>query len=262
MSGWGTGLWGTGAWGGLDLLVTGASALALTDRSVQVEIPSTPLQESEIGDGDALNPLTWSVTSAGRQLTVLAVVRLNTVQFEIRTLELLDSWQHQVVVDAPTLRDSLGAVSPVTFTVLGCRQAPRSLGPTTDLVDLANPPFVGGGAGGSILVGAGGDYETETGRALLLKRVHRLLTTLPGELLGAPDYGIGLRVKEPLTVADVRELRLQIERALEAEPDVERAGARLRLADNALTVELRVLMSVGQSQALPSMTFPLGGVSS
>jgi hypothetical protein len=247
---WGIGAWGHTPWGvgGLDALLNIVSLYADTDRSLHVVLSMPPMQSSEIGTGDALNPLTWIVVNDGAALTVINVEQLDTVTFVVRTLQTFDSWLHDVTLSTSTLLDAGGASTlPLAASVPGAN-AVLSTSTAPDFVDVANPQFVNGQPGGQMLVAAGGDLENESGGALLRKLVIRFLVTQPGSLFGQQDYGVGLRTQEPLATSDLVALRQQIERGLlKFIPHAVGVGCRLTLSANVLTVQVQVRLETGSS---------------
>ena len=54
-----------------------------------------------------------------------------------------------------------------------------------------------GAIGGSLRIGADGDYVADEGTELMKKLILRRLLTPKGAFFHLPDYGYGLAVKEP-----------------------------------------------------------------
>ena len=88
-------------------------------------------------------------------------------------------------------------------------------------------------------IGRDGDYLLEEGENLVRKLIIRRLITRPGEFFHLPDYGIGLRIKEPLP-GQIASLKKQIEQQAELEPEVESAVASLSFSNSILIIQLRV----------------------
>ena len=94
---------------------------------------------------------------------------------------------------------------------------------------------------GALQIDAGGDYVLQQGTALVRKLVIRRLITRPGDFYHLPDYGLGLRIKEPVP-GEIITLRGEIERQVELEPDVEAALATLSFSGNVLTIQVKVVL--------------------
>ena len=102
---------------------------------------------------------------------------------------------------------------------------------------------------GALQIGADGDYTLQQGAALVRKLIIRRLITRPGEFYHLPDYGLGLRVKEPVP-GSIITLRGEIERQVELEPEVESALAKVSFSptNNILTIQLQVVLkATGES---------------
>lgn len=258
---WGLAPWGLSFWGGVGGFAV-ASAYANSDRSVLVEFTVPPLQQTEIGTGDALNPATWAVTSNGRTLLPIVVTRLDAVTFEVRTLQLLDSWLRSVTIASDTMLDAGRNPTPAFLaTVPGAQVPPADAGDGARYVDAANPPFVNGQPNGVLRIRAGGDFANESGPALLKKLVLRFLETSPGELDNLQDYGLGARVKEPLSTSDLVRMRARIEQGLlRWIPGAIEVGARLELGGGVLTVQASVRTSTGETVSESTRVVFGGGV--
>lgn len=260
LAAWGLSPWGIGGPGGGAFAV--AAAYTNSDRSVLVEFTVPPLQQTEIGAGDALNPATWAITSNGRALLVLVVTRFDSVSFEVRTLQLLDSWLRSVTVASSTMLDAgRSPTPPFLVAVPGVQVPPADAGDGSRYVDAANPPFVNGQPNGSLRVRAGGDFANETGPALLKKLVLRFLQTSPGELDNLQDYGLGARIKEPVSTSDLVRLRTRIEQGLlRWIPGAVEAGARLEMGGGVLNVQAAVKTSAGETISETTRVVFDGGV--
>ena len=139
--------------------------------------------------------------------------------------------------------DFLGVLDASKATVQA-EVARRRLAPR----DLSNPPTPHSPAG-TLVLRAGGDYQTDTGPALLKKLILRRVTTPRGAFFHLPDYGLGLRVKEPLPTPELFKLKAELELQVKREPDVDAVAATV-LYDRSghLSVQLRVrTRKTGQS---------------
>jgi hypothetical protein len=118
------------------------------------------------------------------------------------------------------------------------------------------------GISGTLVIEADGDYASMTGAALIKKLILRRLTTKPGDFFHLPEYGIGLREKEPLPVADLRKLAKAIELQVAQEPEVGAVKATLAYSASAETLNVRVqaqLKATGQ-QVDVAVAVPTGQV--
>lgn len=253
MSGWGLAPWGLGPWGlGVGAL-TITNAYAAGDRFVRVTLGADPLEGVSTVPGSVFNPQTWSVQtpSTGRTLTVLSVVKHAARTYDILTLEMFDNHFVQMAVGTTSLKTAAGVpVGPLTFGFAGVvLEATSTLQKRTTrrgfaLKDLANPPTPNSPVGGTLEITSHGDYKEVQGEALLRKLIIRRLVSRPGDFFHLPDYGIGLREKEPLPVNDLVKLKKQILLQIEKEPDVETAAVRLNYdyGASALIIQMQVRM--------------------
>lgn len=271
MSGWGTGGWGGDPWGGVGGSLSISSAFATSERTVQVTVSVDALVLTPLTAGDALNPTTWTVVTLDgvtdvRTFIVLAVrvVSPNKV-FELYTLEKFDNYlvTHQVrsttllsaarlLIGPPTSANFAGVVA----SRVGAAAVPR----LRDLENLSQSPDT---LSGVLLTTAAGDYRTEEGAALLKKLIIRRLTTRPGEFfhLDPTNYGIGLRVKERLTISDLPRLKAEVERQVAREPEVDRAQASVSLDRRGiLTIALRVRLRASNQEVPVQFQIPTSSV--
>jgi hypothetical protein len=252
---YGTSPWGTGSYGSGSSTIGIENAIALGTNRVLVALTAEPKHEDPFAAGDALNPQTWQLTrlDTGDAIDVVAVREFDPpFLFELATLDDLGSHlvSHRVesstllaaagfLISDPNEFDFPGAI--VTFDPIVETDARRF-----EQRDIANPPLSDrvGGFGGTLVMGADGDYETESGAALVKKLVIRRLVTVPGEFFHLPDYGVGLAVKEPVPGGGIVALKAAIERQARLEPDVEDARASLTIdRRGVLTILLRVQLA-------------------
>lgn len=107
---------------------------------------------------------------------------------------------------------------------------------------------------GTLTIDSGGDYASESGPAFVRKLILRRLTTKPGEFFHLPNYGLGLREKEPLPVNNLRALAKAIEQQVALEPEVSAVKANLSYAANAAILYVKVqaqLRQTGQQLVVP-----------
>lgn len=245
--GWGRGAWGLSPWGGLVSLAL-EHAEVVTERSVIVQLTTPPLQESSIDEGDALNCQTWKIENltTGQIVTVLAINPVSDTAFELWTLETMGTHLDTIRVSFSGLVDQArNPVGPPTaFDMPGLARAEVAQAPGA-LVDLRSDLFSGGG----LEVGSDGDYAVESGTPLLRKLIVRRLMTFRGEFIHLPGYGFGIRLKEPLGAADLTQLRAEVERQIQREPEVKNVSAKVSLdRSGVLLVEVRATIKATNEQ--------------
>lgn len=257
--GYGLGPWGISPWGiGTPPPVFIVSAIATSERTVEVTFSAPPQQISPILEGDALNPAMWSVLAGDEPrlvLTVAAPGAPDATVFTLYTLEKLRPFLIEHVVAAPLIRDSFGnpMQGAVEATFAGCAYVPPARSPRA-LVDIANVPASPTELSGTYVVGSDGDYTVEAGISFLRKLIYRRLITAPGEFFWLPNtYGIGLRVKEPLGSSSLVKLQAVVQNQLKQEPEFADVLARLTLGPNGiLTVTVTAtLASTNQQVVVP-----------
>ena len=266
------------------LAITGATAIRT--HAVRVTLSVPPLAQSVARDGDAFNPASWAVArlDTGAALPVRAILPGNVAPDTVLDrLAINDPLEWDVYVSSPLassnvqhrvslvgLRDAGGtpAAGVVTFDFPGlldeglatpdARLASRRQGQR----DLLNVPTPRNPPGGTMVVGANGDYVTVEGPVLIRNLIFRRLFSRPGDFFHLPDYGVGLRVKETVLPADLPRLARLVESQVKREPEVEAARASLLLsASGVLTVKIAVrLRPTGQVTNL-SFALPDAGVS-
>jgi len=259
VTGWGTEPWGTGPWGtggASDLFLV--SAFPTSERTVVVELSKTPRQVSVIGDGDALNPASWTVTNQAtdEDLVVLASKMFNsTFIFELYTLKKFGDHFATHRVQSLTLRDQndILLIAPTFVDFLGCKRV--QVAATDDsLVDLRSNTVEGDIAAATLVTTSGGDYDTHSGVDLLRKLVIRRITTDPGAFFHYDEtYGLGIAVKEPLRITDLPTLKKAVERQVSNEPEFDRVKAQVGINSNgtiSLVVRARLRAS-GKEVILP-----------
>lgn len=271
MSGWGLEPWGLGPWGlGLTPLSIGY-AYAAGDRFVRLKLTTAPLESASTVPGSVFNPKTWAIQTpgTGRVLTVLSVAKVDALTYDILTLEQFDDHYVTMAVGSSTLKDSTGAPAGLlTFGYKGVRLEKTSTPQKRvtsrgfALKDLANPPTPNSPVGGTLEITSNGDYKSVEGPQLLRKLILRRLSSKPGDFFHLPEYGIGLREKEPLPVNDLILLKKQIEMQIALEPDVEAAKVRLAYdyAASSLLVGMQVKMAKTGQQIEYALPIPTGAV--
>jgi hypothetical protein len=234
-----------------------ASAWALSTHGVRVTLTEEPVHTDQFAEGDALNPLVWSVTNqtTGAALTVVAATMSDADVVDLVTLEPLGDDLEMHAVSATGLLALSGdlTVPPTSASFLGVVQ-------TVDPVDaqrvdfrdrdLSNPPFQisrGLGYAGTLVIGDDGDFETDAGKPLIKKLVLRRMNTIRGSFGHLRNYGVATLEKEPLGSGGdlVRYLR-DVESQAKQEPDVQDARARGSIDRNGvLIIQLAITASGG-----------------
>lgn len=239
-----------------------ASALPVSTKSVRVSLTAIPLAQSVIGQGDALNPATWYVTrlDTGQRYTTIAVQQVDPQTFDVVIAERFGSTlvTHEVAADAlvdvygqsisaPTVLQFMGVVADTSNTPDAIAAAQRYV-PT----DIANPPFPkAGGLGGTRIITAAGDFQSSSGNELVKKLVIRRLTTTPGGFFHLPDYGAGLKVKEPVVASQLPALKKRLTAQILLEPDIEACDISVSLDSNG------VLTVAGSVTTIYGATVPI-----
>lgn len=242
--------WGTSSWGG-SVYGLGAvvpfdfvSAHARGELVVRVEVSRSALASDPVGVGDALNPRTWGVVCDDAVFTVLSVRRVDTLVvntvFELYLLQKLGKSGITHTVYSDTLR-AINGFRPVasnqTADFDGCRAALDTAQVTRNtLVDLAKPQLNDGQGGAVFRVGASGDYDVESGKELLRKLFYRRITTVPGGFFHMTSYGLGVRLKEPMTTPRMVSLKNDIQRTIALEPEVDSVAASVRATTGGMLV--------------------------
>jgi hypothetical protein len=274
--GWGLDPYGTGGFGSAPSVVgvSFVSAVALSTNEVRVTLSAEPLHTVSVGEGDAFNPNTWTVQRLDT-LEFFNVVRVDEISPTVYKLTVLQPFGSALVahqVSSATLRDAGGGILlPPRKANFAGALAEETATPDAKLAsqnaqvrDVANPPLPVSAPdliGGTLVVGASGDYENVSGSDLLRKLIIRRLITMPGDFFHLPDYGIGLRVKEPIPSGDLVKLKADIDQQVLAEPEVNNVNTFLSLTtDNVLYVQVRAQLKNTGQQIEIGVPIPTSGV--
>lgn len=240
--------------------MTVVGAVAVSRRQVQVGFSQAPLALSGFGKVDVLNPTKWTVTvvQGGAVLPVGAVRVLDTLTVELYLLEPLENYAtvHRVqVLDVEGASGApIGTPSAVTFPGISDAGDDESGQPARPIpVDLLALPDGQENFGTTLVIGPGGDYDTEQGDELLSKLIIRRLTTPHGSFLHLPDYGVGLlQPKSLYSPADLRRYKAEIERQVELEPEVAEAQASIVAdpANGVLSLTVKASTVTGKTVAV------------
>lgn len=247
---WGAGSYGLSGWGvGAGFGVVTAFAASL--QSVRVVLTQAPLAAYPTGTGDALNPLSWSITrpDTGAVFTVATVTQISATSFVLTTIERLRgaSTEYRLDASAVTLPTGAPMLTPSFALFAGIApSASAAATPDDRQRDFRNWPVPRNPAGGTLEIGSGGDYVEDSGAALVRKLVLRRLMSTPGDWFHLPAYGIGLRLKEPLAAVALATLQAEIKRQVLREIEVADAAVRLTLTTaGALAVDVRARLRDG-----------------
>lgn len=269
--GWGIDPYGTGPYGGVTAAsgMSIANAVAISTHEVQVTLTQEPMHAQGTNVGDALNPATWDVQRLADGalfhvldarigdsnhifiLTLFEPLGPATVQHRVSSSTLLDVGGAGIV--PPTSADFAGLIAAAVATPTA-----QTVQRGASVQDLANPqPVV---QGGTLRIGTSGDYESETGVALLRKLILRRIMTAPGDFFHLPNYGVGIRQKQPLVTTDLVQLKATIESQARAEPEVDDVSCSLlQSADGSLQIQLRVRSKNTGQQFSVGTTVPASG---
>lgn len=253
--------YGFGAYGGEEF--TGihlSSAVAVSTNEVKVTLSAEPQHRLPTNVGDAFNPTTWLIQRLDtlEYLHPLSVIEYDPKTYGIIVLEALGpvSVSHQL--STSTLKSILGEIvsypQAVTFPGIAAdnvsNNAARVASKKATVTDVSNPPVPKASPdtiGGTLVIGTDGDYQTVSGAELVRKLIVRRLITRPGDFYHLPDYGLGLRDKEPVPNGDLVKLKAEIERQVRQEPEVEDVVATLALSNNQMMVVVRArIRSTGE----------------
>lgn len=117
-------------------------------------------------------------------------------------------------------------------------------------------------ASGTLIITSGGDYASQSGQDLIKKLIVRRLISKPGDFFHLPNYGLGLRIKEPIPNVDLRKLAVQIEEQVNLEPEVAESRASLSYAagTGTLLINLKVRLKATGDVIQTDLTIPTGSV--
>lgn len=288
MSGYGTQSYGTGYWGldGSSLPTSEATAYAVGDRKVRIILASEPLHATNTVVGSALNPRTWSITqpSTGKVWTVLSVAMLDAFTYEIVTLEIFPNHFGQLELSTSTLQTVMGIPFPSIAVLFNGayldanstdqkKTTARGYSPK-DIANVQSPYTAANSdqlqigvpyndmVSGTLKINSGGDYASMSGESLVKKLILRRLISKPGDFFHLPNYGAGLREKEPIPTVELRKIAAQIEQQVALEPEVAESRASLSYAASAsaLIIQLKVRLKASGDVVQVALTVPSGAM--
>lgn len=252
--------YGLGSYGGIaaDLIIS--RAYPISPKTIRVILSKEPQHIGSSIDGDVFNTRTWKITRLDNNF-VFNILKISIADFpitwDIRLLESLGNKNIQHRIESNTLLDVGGSLidDPRYFVFNGVLQKTKST--IAELTanrryssrDLQNLPAPYGEiAGGVFNINSSGDYSLHDGDNLVRKLIYRRLMTVPGSFYYLPNYGVGLRVKEPLPNGDLESLRTKIKNEIMKEPEVDATHVQLIQNANSLVVLIRArLKSSGES---------------
>jgi hypothetical protein len=229
----------------------------VSEREIEVTFDNDILAVSQIGYHDALNPASWSVVSSTLgSLPILAVTAksVDGVVVEntyiIYLLPKLNSFLIEHTVYATVLGDDGSTDRSESVVLPGCLAAPQAQA-NSGPYDFESFAFDTTRPANTLSVQSTGDYRLQGGNDFWQKMIIRRLSTLPGGYFHLPDFGIGLRVNEPIFSNDLVALRAQIQRELLKEQRFQDVSTRLQLfSDGHLVIEVRVKLVDNQNVSM------------
>lgn len=238
---WGLGMWGLDVWG-TDPNLYFSSAVAVTTHSVLVTLSNDAVSDSPIAPGDALNPRSWEVSRTDNSYTwtVIGVLEYAARRYQLFLRTALQSVNRAHKVRSTTLRTPAGLLISAPYEVNFWGVFPTTainepVGPS----DFLTTDVLYGG----LQTTEAGSYARIWGDDVIKKMVYRRLTTMPGSYFHIPegDFGVGLKIKEPIRGSSLPALKVRIEMELLKEPGV--IGAKVGLesiAGGGLTIRAKV----------------------
>jgi len=262
--------YGTSPYGCVVADLSISNAVAISTHVVRVTLTKAPQALSASLLGDVLNPTTWRVSrgDTSQSFTVLLISKVSNFVWDIRVLEKFASRNVTHTVSSATLLDVGGSLldvprSRVFAGILSAaastperKAAKRKQG----IRDLNNPPAPTGSnsVSGSLVINSEGDYQLHDGPDFIRKLIFRRLTTAKGAFWHLPNYGVGLKVKEPIPGTELVKLRAEIERQIKLEPEVGGVTVTVRQSANSLSILVRAtLRPTGQQVSFP-LQVPFG----
>lgn len=242
-------------------------ARAIKGQLVRVTFNEEPLHQSPAGKNDALNPANYFFTCTSGELYEAAVGTAPTVlptlvdasPIQGPGIGLTDSteWAVDVHTDKPlvvgltysvtvvNVLAKLGGTlaSPASAEFPGIVRNTVATKPrnNNDLVDIGSDLITG-----HFLTDDSGDLSPQGGVDGLRKRIFRRLTTNKGAFPWMSDYGVGLRLKEPGSLAQMQLLKTDVVQQIGREPDVASVEAYLSLDQSGiLTLQINAIRKGG-----------------
>ena len=238
-------------------------ALLVSTREVEIEVSNLVQDNSPFLAGDALNPATWTVQrlDTAAFLHPVAVTQTGTYKYLVMCLEEFGTVAVTHRISSSTLKDLAGAdlLTPRSADFLGVQDAAKATtaavlaGKKVSSRDIANPQTPNEAEGffsGTLQLDGAGDYRLESGAALVKKLILRRLMSKPGDFFHLPNYGEGLRVKEPIPSSDLGRLKTAIEKQCMEEREVSEASASLTFDPSKGVLYIRIraaLLTTGES---------------
>lgn len=221
---------------GPSLALSITSARAMSIRSLWVVLSAEPLNTSAQRPGDALNPGVWLVIAlaTGRVLAVRRVLRVSATVYNLILLERLDPHPANHFVSATQLLDPTltPIVAPTSALFDGIAEqaqpSPKQL-VGTDL-KYQQP--------GVYEMTGEGDYAISDEITVLKKIILRDLSSLPGAFFHLPvgEFGLGVRVSEPIPSTDLVKLKKEVSRRITSYPEIESAEVSISLSGNGVLI--------------------------
>lgn len=240
-------------------------AQAVEGQTVRVVFDEEPNHDSAQGAYDALNPTNYVVvvlTGTGRAPLVVGVkhdmlvggvpltyppaaVEPGTDErgFDVQT-DIPLSRDLTYTVTAKNIRSKLGGALGAPYAanfrglvsrdMLRQRAALENLDLYTDLVS------------GGFVADDSGDLALQGGLAGYKKRLFRRMMTPQGAFSFMPEYGVGHRLKEPMSVANIGQLKSDLVQQLKQEPETASIQAGVQLDPRGiLTIQVKATTKRG-----------------
>lgn len=261
---YGTGYYGTGV---LTTPSANCAAYARGDRMVRVTLETEPQHALNTISGDALNPRTWNITdpASGKVWTVLSVSMVDAHSYDLVTLEIFPNHYGTLKISSTALLDVNGIPFPTVATTFSGayldatstdQKRIASLGLSQK--DIANVPTpLEDMVGGTLKINSSGDYVPMSGDELIKKLIIRRLVAKRGDFFHLPNYGAGLREKEPMPTVDLRKMARDIEQQVALEPEVAESKASLSYAASASALIIQLKVRLKPSGNVVQVALPL-----
>lgn len=265
---YGTSSYGTSSYGGVEADLAIERLYPIAANQLWVKFTKEPQNINAYTEGDVLNPRTWKMyrDDTGVGFTVLNIEKINETIWLVTTLERFGTDKIDHILSLATLKDKGGGWfdSPYTFTFKGIvvsnestnvRRAEKRRYAVADL-DAPQAPSGLNTIGGVYTI-KHGDYALHQGESMVEKLIIRRIMTPRGAFsaIGLVNYGLGIRVKEPLPVADIVKFQQAAKLEARQEPEVEDISIVVEQDQNAFTIFIAAKLT---SQSKPvSFSVPI-----
>lgn len=241
--------YGLSPYGGITPNLFVVNAFPISTNTLRVTFSKEPQNISPQLVGDILNTRTWKIirndTNTG--FNILYINKVNSQTWDVTVLEQFGTINIEHTVTLATLLDVGGSQidSPNFILFKGILESAKSSNDRKSskrgfvLTDIESPPAPSGlNSIGGVYVIRGGDWNLHEGEKLIEKLIIRRITTPRGAFraIGLINYGLGLRVKEPLPAAEIVKFQADAINEIKQEPEVAEAAVRVEQDKNAFTI--------------------------